>query len=251
MSMFEGGWLPEHLQQFHEGTKKWDPISHYSVEWPLKFGDWSVKKTSQGLSGAANSLGINSHLPDMVGQHAAQNEDNFGLSATRAGASAAAIYGGIYGLGGEAGAGGAAEGGAAGGVAGTGEAGTALGAGTGYTMPATTAGGAEVGGGSMLGTGAGYTTPAAGGLDGSTTGIYSEANGAGGSTAVDTGSYDTSHMMGQLGQMLGNGMSSYGKQGGSRGGGYQPIAAVDYGAGDQKQQQYAQMLARALKQYGE
>jgi len=252
MSLFEGGWLPEHINQFHEGTKKWDPVAHYAVEWPLKGADWLVGQSSQGLSGLGKWAGVNTHLPDMVKDHADENFGNFGLSATRAGAAALASYGGIagagaYGAGGAAvGEGGTAGGGLLGGAAGTEGAPTALGYGlggtAGYTAPGT--GGAAIGG-------------TAGGLGGTT---YLEQ---GGGQVADKagGGFDwlnadgTSGTTGQLGQggtgmdwqsMMKQFMNSQNKGGGSQRGGRQNLPFMENEKSDQ--QKLAELLQKLQEQ---
>lgn len=131
------GWFTNKLNDFHASTKKYDPIGHYSVENPMKTGDWLVEKSSKWLADAGIGEGFNRRL----NAEANENGNNFGLSATRAGTGAAAVIGGLYGYGALGGGGASGAGGASAGGGAVGEAApTALGYGTegmsAYTMPA-------------------------------------------------------------------------------------------------------------------
>jgi hypothetical protein len=136
------GWFTNKLRDFHESTKKYDPLGHYSVENPMKAGDWLVEKSSGALADAGIGEGFNTRL----NQEANQNGNDWALSATRAGTGAATVIGGMYGYGAlsgggaGAGAGGSAGAGSAGAGVGAEAAPTALGYGTegmsAYTMPA-------------------------------------------------------------------------------------------------------------------
>lgn len=86
-------WLPSRINDFHDFTKKYDPIGHYSVGNPLKTGDWLVKHTGEEL--ADHEIGTNNNT--RIANKASENQGNFGASATRAGSIAALIYGGMSG----------------------------------------------------------------------------------------------------------------------------------------------------------
>lgn len=157
-------WFANTLDKVHGKIKKVDPIGAYSVELPLKGAHWLVEKGSKGLGNMGIAPGFNERLS----QEADENGNNFGLGSQRMGLGIASVLGGMYALGGEAGAaGGAASGGGAGG-------GSALGYGlegtAGYTMPSMGGGGAVAGASGMpLGAGGyaeqggGYVADAPGG----------------------------------------------------------------------------------------
>jgi hypothetical protein len=141
-----GSWFSDKLNDFHDSTKKYDPISHYSVEYPMKGAHWLVEKSSGGLADAGIGEGWNTRL----NQEADENGDNFGIGSQRMGVGIGSVIGAMYGYGaataGEAGAGsGAAAGGSGEGLG-------AIGYGTegmsAYTMPGT--GGESVGGYSAM-----------------------------------------------------------------------------------------------------
>jgi hypothetical protein len=106
-------WFSRKLNDFHDSTKKYDPIGHYSVENPMKSAHWLVEKTSGGLADAGIGTGFNTRL----NQEADENGNNFGLGSQRMGVGIgtvlAAMYGGDYlsGLGGETSSAGAEGGG--------------------------------------------------------------------------------------------------------------------------------------------
>jgi hypothetical protein len=89
-------WFSRKLNDFHDSTKKYDPIGHYSVENPMKSAHWLVEKTSGGLADAGIGTGFNTRL----NQEADENGNNFGLGSQRMGVGIgsvlAAMYGGSY-----------------------------------------------------------------------------------------------------------------------------------------------------------
>jgi hypothetical protein len=123
------GWFSRKLNDFHDSTKKYDPLGHYSVENPMKTAHWLVEKSSKGLADAGIGEGFNTRL----NQEANENGNDFGLGTQRMGVGIASVLAAMYGYG--------ALGEGAGGSAGTAEGGGsgALGYGTegmnGYTMP--------------------------------------------------------------------------------------------------------------------
>lgn len=104
------GWFTRRLNDFHDSTKKYDPLGHYSVENPMKTAHWLVEKSSKGLADAGIGEGFNRRL----NQEANENGNDFGLGTQRMGLGVAAVLGAMYGSsylgGGEAGAGGGAGG---------------------------------------------------------------------------------------------------------------------------------------------
>jgi hypothetical protein len=96
-------WFANRLDDFHDSTKKYDPIGHYSVENPMKSAHWLVEKSSKGLG----DLGIAPGFNERLSGEADENGNNFGLGSQRMGLGIAsvlgAMYGGSYLGGGEAG----------------------------------------------------------------------------------------------------------------------------------------------------
>lgn len=113
-------WFSRRLNDFHDSTKKYDPLGHYSVENPMKSAHWLVEKSSKGLADAGIGEGFNTRL----NQEANENGNDFGLGSQRMGLGILSVLGAMYGgsyLGaGEAGAGGAGVGEAGGAAAGNG-----------------------------------------------------------------------------------------------------------------------------------
>lgn len=99
-------WFSRRLNDFHDSTKKYDPIGHYSVENPMKSAHWLVEKSSKGLGDLGIAPGFNARLS----AEADENGNNFGLGSQRMGLGIAsvlgAMYGGSYLGGGESSAGG-------------------------------------------------------------------------------------------------------------------------------------------------
>lgn len=109
-------WFANRVDDFHESTKKWDPVSHYSVELPMKGAHWLVEK---GAGGAADA-GIAPDFMNRLSDEADENGSNFGLGSQRMGLGIGSVLGGMY-----------AYGAAAGGGGGSGTAASGLGAGDG------------------------------------------------------------------------------------------------------------------------
>lgn len=151
-----GSWFSDKLNDFHDSTKKYDPISHYSVEYPMKGAHWLVEKSSKGLADAGIGEGWNRRL----NQEADENGDNFGIGSQRMGVGIASVIGAMYGYGAAAG-----EGAGAGAGAGLGEGVGTWGGGASAGEIGALEGG--LGGGSALGYGTtgmdGYTMPGSGG----------------------------------------------------------------------------------------
>lgn len=223
------------LQEFHDFTKKADPVDHYLMDSAWKSSTGIVNGTSKGLVRVGNALGVNTSIPQMGANTSQKDKESFGRWGENTLGTAGAIIGGGYALGGSgagAGSGAVAEGG-----------GTALGTGAGYTVPGVAGeGGGAVVGADSLGGAAGTSGASSAfnpeGLDASASAGNLDIPGGGGSKSAAGMNWQ---------QLLGKGMSGMGQQGGGR----QPIAAVDFGAQDAQQQAYAMKLAKALKQYGE
>lgn len=102
------GWFTNKLNDFHDSTKKYDPLGHYSVENPMKTAHWLVEKSSGALADAGIGEGWNTRL----NQEANENGNNFGLGATRMGVGVGSVLGAMYGYGAAAGEGAGAGAGA-------------------------------------------------------------------------------------------------------------------------------------------
>lgn len=126
-------WFSRRLNDFHDSTKKYDPLGHYSVENPMKSAHWLVEKSSKGLADAGIGEGFNTRL----NQEADENGKDFGLGTQRMGVGIASVLAAMYG--GEAAFGG--------GEAGAGAGGTTGGFGTGESLGVL----ASDGGGGLLG----------------------------------------------------------------------------------------------------
>lgn len=113
-------WFANKLDDFHDSTKKYDPLGHYAVELPLKAAHGIVEKGSKGLA----DVGIMPGFMNRLSGEAEENKGNFGLGSQRMGLGIASVLGAMYAggaMGGGSGAGaGAAEGGAGGGFLGEG-----------------------------------------------------------------------------------------------------------------------------------
>jgi hypothetical protein len=108
-------WFSRKLNDFHDSTKKYDPIGHYSVENPMKSAHWLVEKSSGGLADAGIGEGFNTRL----NQEANENGNNFGLGTQRMGVGVGSVIGAMYGgsyLGGGSGSAGGGAGAAEGGL---------------------------------------------------------------------------------------------------------------------------------------
>lgn len=152
-------WFANKLDDFHDSTKKYDPISHYAVEWPMKGAHWLVEKSSKGLANAGIGEGFNTRL----NQEADENGNNFGLGSQRMGLGILSVLGGMYAAGAAgAGSGGSAAGGSAagGGAAAGGAAGAAPAAGNGAFLGEGVASGVGAWDGAAGGMGLGFNPDA-------------------------------------------------------------------------------------------
>lgn len=160
------------IDKFHGHTKKYDPLTHYSVEGPLKGAHWLVEKGAKGLG----NMGIAPGFMNRLSSEADENGNNFGLGSQRMGVGILSYLGGMYGAealgGGGAGSGGG--GGLEGGLGGLGEAGGSGG------MPIGAGGYAEQGGGYVAdGAGGGFNWINSDGGTGST-GLLGQGGASGG-----------------------------------------------------------------------
>lgn len=88
-------WFANRLNDFHDSTKKWDPVSHYSVELPMKGAHGLVEKSSGWLADAGIAPGFNERLS----QEANENQGDFGLGSQRMGLGILGTLGAMYGYG--------------------------------------------------------------------------------------------------------------------------------------------------------
>lgn len=88
------------LGQFHDFTKKYDPLGHALVDLAHKSSTSLVNETSKGLSKVGGALGISTALPDYWTNQSQKDKDNFSRWGENTLGSAAAIYGGMSALGG-------------------------------------------------------------------------------------------------------------------------------------------------------
>jgi hypothetical protein len=197
-------WFANKLDDFHDSTKKYDPIGHYSVENPMKSAHWLVEKSSKGLG----DLGIAPGFNERLSGEADENGNNFGLGSQRMGLGIASVLGAMYG-------GSYLGGGEAGGTGATGMGdGAFLGEGTTSGIPAW-----DGGGGSFL-----SNFGADNGLG------YQDADGfvgnweyGGKSPMWNPSTYsDILGGMGSMGNKQGSGGGQAGGGGQGRSGGYQP-----------------------------
>lgn len=212
-------WFANKLDDFHASTKKYDPLGHYAVEWPMKGAHWLVEKSSKGLADAGIGEGFNRRLSS----EADENGNNFGLGSQRMGLGILSVLGGMYGLSGEAA--GAAGSGAGGGGAAAGGAPTALGYGlggtAGYTLPGS---GGAAAGGAAGGLGSGLYMEQGGGMVADSGGggfNWLNADGTSGSTGLLGQGGSSGGLMQQLMQQGGSGgqQQAQGQQGSGRPGG--------------------------------
>lgn len=92
------GWIND----FHDSSKKWDPLTHYTLDWTHDLSTKSVGETSHGIG----KLGGDTFIGD-AGRHwdemADKDKADFGRWGGNTLASAAAIYGGMSAAGGAGG----------------------------------------------------------------------------------------------------------------------------------------------------
>jgi hypothetical protein len=182
-------WFANKLDDFHDSTKKYDPISHYAVEWPMKGAHWLVEKGGKGMA----DMGIAPGFMNRLSSEADENGNNFGLGSQRMGLGIASVLGAMYG----AGAMGAGEGAAAGGGGAFGSSGVPWAGGV--DAGASGLGYAEAGGGFVGNAGA----------EGGAGSFFGNGAGAGGSNWMD----QLTQMGGQGG---GGGQGGQAQQGGTQ-----------------------------------
>lgn len=88
------------LGQFHDFTKKYDPLGHALVDGAWKSSTKLVNETSKGLSKVGGALGISTKLPDYGTALSQKDKDSFSRWGENTLGSVAALYGGASALGG-------------------------------------------------------------------------------------------------------------------------------------------------------
>lgn len=194
------------LGQFHDFTKKYDPLGHELVNGMWKSSTGIVNESSRAMQKLGDKWGINTKIPEYGKNLSAKDKGSFNRWGENTIGGVGAVLGGGYALGGEA-AGGAGAGGI--GEVGAGGLGT-LGGGVGGGGASSIGGGGAAAGASGMPLGAGGYAEAGGGY-------VADAPGGGFSWLNGDG---TSGMTGLLGQGGSSGglMQQLAQQGGSGGG---------------------------------
>lgn len=178
------------LGKFHDFTKKYDPLGHEIANSAWKSSTKLVNESSRAMENIGDKWGINTEIPEYGKNLSEKDKGSFNRWGENTIGGIGAVLGGMYALGGEAGAaGGSAGGGAAGG---TGALGYGLEGTAGYTIPsAGGGGGAAAAGGMPLGAG-GYAEQGGG--------YVADGSGGGFNWLNGDGSTGSTGMLGQGGQ---------------------------------------------------
>lgn len=175
---------------------KWiDPVGYYSQDLAHKSSSGLVNESSRAMQSIGDKWGWNTKVPEYGKNLSQKDKDSFGRWGENTIGGIGSVFGGMYALGGEAGAaGGAAGGSSAGGAAAGGAAPNALGYGlggtAGYTLPGS--GGAAAGGAAGGGLGGAYMEQGGG--------MVADAPGGGFSWLNSDGTSGATGALGQGGQ---------------------------------------------------